>query len=310
VALFSKPTARALAILDFMAAHPDRAFGLSDLSRRLQLNKTTCLSILTTLTHSGFLLQDPESRAYRLGPSLAAAGAAAAAQFPALQEIRDEVMALCATLNVGGVAMARAQDQVVVLARLSHPDPVNDLVQPGLRVPFAAPFGCALIAWSTRSQLDEWFERARAEDGASRRLDRAHRERTLHSIALIRSRGFEVTLHTTAERNLYDALRTLRRQPDASGLKALARNFAVELRRERYHLDDIRRDQRYPVSTIAAPVFDTRPHPELQLLIGGFRWETSGSELLAAADRLLGLARRVSEASGGRFPDSRPATRG
>ena len=188
------------------------------------------------------------------------------------------------------------------MARFTPPDPVYELVRPGLRVPFAAPFGCALVAWSSRARLDEWLERA-GPDGAGAVLHHAElRERTLQSIAAVRSRGFEVSLDTRAERNMLDALRRLRHKADAPSLEALARSFAEELRREPYHLDEIREDEHYTVSTISVPVFEARPHPELMLLVGGFQRKVSGEEILEVAEQLRGAAARISQHAGGHFP--------
>ena len=74
MALFSQPTARALAILDLLMANPQQAFGLTEMTRRLNLNKATCHAILTTMANYGFLVQHPKTKAYRLGPSIIAAG--------------------------------------------------------------------------------------------------------------------------------------------------------------------------------------------------------------------------------------------
>ena len=67
MALFSQPTARALAILDLLMANPNQAFGLTEMTRRLNLNKATCHAILTTMSSYGYLVQHPKTRAYRLG---------------------------------------------------------------------------------------------------------------------------------------------------------------------------------------------------------------------------------------------------
>jgi IclR family transcriptional regulator, KDG regulon repressor len=48
----------------------DESFGVSDLSRILDLNKSTVFDILTTLTFYNFLERDEESKKYRLGPAL------------------------------------------------------------------------------------------------------------------------------------------------------------------------------------------------------------------------------------------------
>ncbi|MET0454210.1 MAG: helix-turn-helix domain-containing protein, partial [Mycobacterium sp.] len=43
----SPPTARVVAILEFLAENPHDRFGLSELARRVDLSKPTCLGILT-----------------------------------------------------------------------------------------------------------------------------------------------------------------------------------------------------------------------------------------------------------------------
>src|SRR6476619_7573792 len=43
----SPPTERVVAVLDFLAHHPHDRFGLSELARRLDLSKPTCLGIHT-----------------------------------------------------------------------------------------------------------------------------------------------------------------------------------------------------------------------------------------------------------------------
>ncbi len=63
----SPPTQRVVAILDFLAKHPQDRFGLSELARRLDLAKPTCLGIVTTLTQSGYLVRDAADKTYRLG---------------------------------------------------------------------------------------------------------------------------------------------------------------------------------------------------------------------------------------------------
>ena len=78
----SNPTARVVAILDFLAARPKRAYGLSELARSLGINKATCLTVLGSLVQAGYLLQDPDRKTYTLGPSSLALGNAASPGSP------------------------------------------------------------------------------------------------------------------------------------------------------------------------------------------------------------------------------------
>src|SRR5881227_118241 len=71
---------RGVVNLDIRAAHPDTAFSLSELCRRLDINKATAHAMLTALAESGFLLRNPRDKSYTLGPALIALGSAAAAR--------------------------------------------------------------------------------------------------------------------------------------------------------------------------------------------------------------------------------------
>ena len=61
---------RVVAVLNFLAAHPDESFTLSELARRLDLNKATCHALLMPLTQAGYLLRHPTRMNYTLGPAL------------------------------------------------------------------------------------------------------------------------------------------------------------------------------------------------------------------------------------------------
>ena len=70
----SPPTQRVVAVLDFLAQHPHDRFGLSELARRLDLSKPTCLGIVSTLTEFGYLVRDAQDKTYRrIGAHLARA---------------------------------------------------------------------------------------------------------------------------------------------------------------------------------------------------------------------------------------------
>ncbi|MBA3533551.1 MAG: IclR family transcriptional regulator [Ardenticatenales bacterium] len=60
---------RAIQIL-FTFHQGDESYGVSDLSRMLDLNKSTVFDILNTLTHHNLLEREEETKKYRLGPAL------------------------------------------------------------------------------------------------------------------------------------------------------------------------------------------------------------------------------------------------
>ena len=159
MALFSQPTARALARLDLLMANPHQAYGLTEMTRRLNLNKATCHAILTTMANYGFLVQHPKTKAYRLGPSIIAAGNAAFAQFPALEYARPALEELDADLDVGFAVTGRSKLHVVLLALYGKAASSIDHIQLGLRLPNMAPLGACFTAWSPAKHLEEWLTR-------------------------------------------------------------------------------------------------------------------------------------------------------
>ena len=59
--------ARASAIIDVIAAAGEEGVGLSEISRKTELNKTTAFNLIASLVTLRFLDQDAHSRRYRLG---------------------------------------------------------------------------------------------------------------------------------------------------------------------------------------------------------------------------------------------------
>lgn len=295
----SRPTLRILAVLDFLTANPEESFGLTEIGRRVGLNKPTCHGILTTLARAGYLSQDPTTRSYRLGPSILAAGSAASVQLPMLDGAREEMRAIAEDLGLATSVLARARDQYVIVDRYALPDPVAEAIHIGLRLPFLAPLGAFFIAWSSPAEFDAWVASAGRSAAGSASKARAHLER---SIAAVRSRGFDVTLATEAESEMHRELRRMHASKEAPDLQALGRRLASGLGGQAYQLDEIDPASDYAVSAMAAPLFGRASHPELALALGAPMRGLSGREILDFGARLVEGARRVTEAAGARFP--------
>jgi DNA-binding IclR family transcriptional regulator len=156
----SNPTARVVAILDFLIAHPLDRFGLSELSRAVGVAKATCLSVLNTLVDAGYVLQHPTSRTYSLGAALASVTAALDRRFPEVARCRPALAALAQDIDIQCVLVAAVEDQMVVLDSVGSPDPLAGVSRVGTRVPLSPPFGASLVAWSEPKAFDAWLKRA------------------------------------------------------------------------------------------------------------------------------------------------------
>ncbi|NPC57314.1 IclR family transcriptional regulator [Caenimonas soli] len=82
----SRTLRRGLSILKLLARYQPTGLGVSDMARKLQLDKATTLRLARTLMDEKFLAQDASSRRYQLGPEAFAVGLAAEPSY-ALQRI-------------------------------------------------------------------------------------------------------------------------------------------------------------------------------------------------------------------------------
>ena len=296
MALFSQPTARALAILDLLMANPHQAFGLTEMTRRLNLNKATCHAILTTMANYGFLVQHPKTKAYRLGPSIIAAGNAAFAQFPVLEYARPELEALQSDLDVGFAVTGRSKQHMVLLALYGKAQPLIDSFQLGLRLPNTGPVGACFTAFSPAKHLEAWLSRAHeSRGGYDEKLDQKLRV----ALISIRARGYEVTLKTKAEAELTRELTRIHSSWSLTELEEAANRYQHDLCDEYFHLDRVDPKARYDVSTISVPVFVDKKLPVLCFVAGSLGGPVTGARIEEIAARMKESSDRLSNIAEG-----------
>jgi DNA-binding IclR family transcriptional regulator len=172
---------RALAVLDFLAAHPTDEFTLSDLATELDVNVSSMHAVLGVLADEGYVVRTPRLRTYSLGPSVVALGSGALERHPAIDHARDEARRLSDELDLGVAITALAGDDIVFLARVGEHRAREVAVHVGQRIPLVPPLGAVFVAW-----LDDepWLARAH---------DRAQMQALLDGV---RTRGWAVSLET------------------------------------------------------------------------------------------------------------------
>lgn len=87
----------ALELLNLIADCPD--IGLSEVARRVNVNKSRCYRLLTTLNKAGYLEQDENTKAYRLGYQAAKIGQQSLNQSHLMKVVVQEVDRLQQTFN-------------------------------------------------------------------------------------------------------------------------------------------------------------------------------------------------------------------
>ncbi len=268
---------RAVEILDFLADNPRDPFSLSELARRVGMNKATAHAVLNALTDKGYLLRHPVRKDYRLGPRLISVGEAARSQYPVVEFARDELRRLSEDLGTECVASAPVGDEMVIVDRAGPIRPIGITVAVGHRFPLVPPMGTVFMAWSAPEEIDEWLRRVGPE------VTEAERDRYRSALAAVRERGYSAGL-------------------DADGSRSLAEAQAGHLDGDEYQLIEMRGAEEYRLTTIGAPVFDSDGAVALGVFILGFRDALTAEEVPDVAERLMKATGAVTESVHGRAP--------
>src|SRR3990170_3917037 len=145
---------RALRILrTFENGHAEH--GVTELSRLLNLHKSTVHDILHTLAFHGLLVRNPVTHKYRLGPGLLALGDLARQRGDVREQARPFLQEL--TSETGSTSLLGVFEEEVIVI-VDKAEPVSDLkmtASVGQRLPFCAgSFGRALLAWMDEATVD------------------------------------------------------------------------------------------------------------------------------------------------------------
>jgi DNA-binding IclR family transcriptional regulator len=270
----SPQTNRVVALIEILAARPNEALTLADVTRRLGVNKSTCYSMLAALTEVGWLLRDPFHKTYRLGPALVAVGRAASSGFPALDFVRPAMIELSRGVGSHCLALAVATEHVTVVDQVRDVRAVGAPIGHGY-IPLRPPFGAAVAAWSSAESARRWL--ALAPPGTA--------DRYAAALDVVRRRGFVVELaepswapptHGTSLPEVVEQLARLL-PPDVLPL-------------------ELSPTKSYAVSAINAAVVD--PSGEVVLIVSlmGFPGPLTGAEVEVTGRRLKAATATVTAA--------------
>ena len=182
---------RALRVLEaFLTGEPE--LGVLELSRQLDLDKSVIHRILVTLVRRRFLEQDPISRRYRVGLRVWELGQHYLAGHR-LEDLADKELTVVAgrhSYATGYLAILDGAD-VVVVATVRGPGPMNVYIDPGTRI--AAELtatGRCLLAYLPEVQMTRLVNKRR-QAGLGARTAVTLTALT-KELALIRSQGYSL----------------------------------------------------------------------------------------------------------------------
>ncbi|OMB94552.1 ArsR family transcriptional regulator [Mycobacterium sp. NS-7484] len=291
----SPPTARVVAILDFLSRHPQERFGLSELARRVELSKPTCLGILGTLTESGYLIRDSVDKTYRLGPSLITLGHIAQESMRVSPAARLELRDLSAAFDTSAALSAVVDDRITVL-ELVGPSGRDPGVRVGQSYPFAPPVGLMFVLWDDDA-LRAWLAKAPTIPL------RTESDRLQRVIENCRTDGYLVERLTPGGRRLYALMAGMSTNlPDE--LRALLSELVSDIGERVYLRDEnspVGSRARSDISVISAPVYD---HYQRQVMAASLHIGTAltDKEITERARALVSTADALTKQLGGVKP--------
>lgn len=195
-----KSVARAVAVLEELAAAGSEGLTVSELGKRVGASKSTAFALLQTLLEPGFVADSGAgaSRRYRLGMALARLGDRVVSQIA----VRDVAMPVLAELTeaTGLTSRLAVLDEggAMVIGRVDAPGAVRFTTQLGRReLPHSSGVGKALLATLPEARVREIAEAA----GLPRRTDKTLTDidTLLHDLARTRERGYAVDDEEDAE---------------------------------------------------------------------------------------------------------------
>lgn len=179
---------RAIDILRYLG-RADEAAGVQEIARALGLVPSTCLHILRTLAHEGVVTAEPESKRYRLGPTLLRLARDMTAKDGFIQRAQPMLDSLAAEMNATAAAAALdGPDRIIILAKSSTPNDLSIDVTVGSRFPaLISAIGIGLAAYA-----DLPADRLSAEFAAVRWQNPPDFDRWAEEVARAKATGIAV----------------------------------------------------------------------------------------------------------------------
>lgn len=292
----SPPTERVTRLLDLLVAHPGERFTVSEIARRADISKPTCIGIARALARAGYLDRDPRTQTYALGPALITAGRAALESLGPLELVRTEMQRASDDLNLACTASAILDEHLTIIERTGPPCPYDPLIGIGTRLPLVPPTGKIAVIWHGDDQLARWLDK-RPRSGPD--LDTT-RFRELADAT--RQQGYLVEPLGEAGRRLLDLLDRLAGKELSDDAVAVVAQVGSTFDEDDYFPSEVRPRRRHAVSTISAPVYDINGSVDLVLVVYVARDDVPYKEVQHYGERVREAAAVVMEAIGGHDP--------
>jgi IclR family KDG regulon transcriptional repressor len=162
--------------------------GVTSLSRRLGVAKSTVYRLATTLVSEGLLEQNPETEKYRLGVALFGLGALVRQRMNVATDARPFLFHLREATNETVHLAILDREEIIYVLNLESNQAIRMRADLGARKPaYCTAEGLAMLAFQPQSLIDEIFEHGLVPRTPKTNTDHRH---LLDALAEVRQKGF------------------------------------------------------------------------------------------------------------------------
>lgn len=289
--------ARAIQVLELLAAHPGRDFTLAEMVRESAINVSSLHAVLAVLSRDGYVVRDRRRRAYRLGAGPIALGQAALDEHPAIRLARQAVEELAEQLQLEVICGAIAGEHLLIAGEAGRPDRLYMRPRVGQRLPFVPPLGLLGVTFLEPAEQEAWLDRLGPDATA------ADRDAFMQAATLAGQRGYTIELETPTRQQIGQLLGQLAADPRSDALTEQLRALVLQLGHEHHTLVDPQPGEDYEVDNIQVPIFDHRAQLVSSLTLLGFENPITGIQIQRNLHTLRQTADRITRTTGGHPPD-------
>jgi IclR family KDG regulon transcriptional repressor len=182
---------RAIRVLYLFKDDQQKEYGVSEISRLLELNKSTVHNILNTLVHHNFLIQNDTTRRYRLGPALAELGGMVRSQIDVRTVARPYLRRLMEQTDAT-ILLGIFTDIAITI--IDKEEPLTNMrvaASIGMRIPFCAgTFGKIFLAYLPTETVDQLLANPGLKAFTSTSVTDPHQYRL--ALATVRAQGYAI----------------------------------------------------------------------------------------------------------------------
>jgi DNA-binding IclR family transcriptional regulator len=179
-------------VLLVIAEEPS-ALKLIDISKRLDINKSSMFSTLTTLEALDWVVRERDGT-YSLGSKLGLLGNAFFKQFTLLDRFKKEASVTKHVIQETIQLAKLERNEVLYLGKEEMPSPVRLASEPGKKLPaHATALGKAMLAWHSEEELLELYPVEELEPALTPHSLKSRQE-LMTQLTIIRDQGYALDL--------------------------------------------------------------------------------------------------------------------